>query len=226
MKTWYTLLLLSIQSFAFSQSKNTEWKLKKEVEDLQIYVRKSATSDIKEIKVRYLANASLSNIVAVLKDVSAFPEWIYSCAEARVLERVSDFETIYYSRIAFPFPMSDRDFIAKSKLWQDAKTKEVFIKVTGDYQYLPPKKDLVRLPKLVINWHIKPLTAHKAMVEYHLVSDPGGSIPDWATNMAVDKGPTNSMKNFKDMLSKSKYRSAKLSYIKELPEGNGTGMSK
>lgn len=226
MKTWYTLIFLLSQSFAFAQSKNTEWKLKKEVDDLQIFVRKSATSDLKEIKVRYIANASLSNIVAILKDVPAFTEWIFNCSEARVLERVSDTETIYYSRIAFPFPMSDRDFIAKSKLWQDVKTKEIFIKVTGDYHYLPVKKDLVRLPKLVINWHITPITSHKTIVEYHLVSAPGGSIPDWATNMAIDKGPTNSMKNFKDMLSKNKYRNAKLAYIKELPEGNGTGMAK
>lgn len=226
MKTWYTLLLLAIHSFAFSQSKNTEWKLKKEVDDLQIFVRKSATSDIKEIKVRYLANASLSNIVAVLKDVAAFPEWIFNCTEARVLERLSDTETIYYSRIAFPFPMNDRDFVAHSKLWQDAVTKEVFAKVTGDYHYMPIQAKVIRLPKLLINWHITPLTSTQTRIEYHLVSDPGGGIPDWAVNMAIDKGPINSMKNFKSMLSKSKYRNAKLAYIQELTEKKGIEMTK
>ncbi len=226
MKTWCIILLgLSLQVSIFAQ-KNTDWKLKKEVEDLQVFVRKSPTSNIKEIKVRYIANASLSNIVAALKDIPAFPDWIYNCIEARVLERVSDLETIYYSRLAFPFPMSDRDFIAKSKLWQDPKNKNVYIKVTGDYNYLPIKKDLVRLPKLQINWHITPLTSKKAMVEYHIVSDPGGDIPDWAVNMAIDKGPVNSIKNFKEMLQKSKYRNAKLTYIQELPEAASSGATK
>lgn len=215
MKTLYTLLLLLTAFFAFSQPKNTEWKLKKEVDDLQVYIRNSETSLIKEIKVHYVANASLSTIVAALKDVSVFPDWIYNCAEARVLKRISDTETIYYSRIAFPFPMSDRDFIGHSKVWQHSDTKEIFVNVKGDYNFLPLQKGLVRLPKLIINWHIKPIDAHKALVEYHLVSDPGGSIPDWAVNMAIDKGPINSIKNFKTLLTQSKYRAAQLSYIQE-----------
>ncbi len=217
MKTWYTLLLLLTAFFAFSQPKNTEWKLKKEVDDLQVFMRKSENSDIKEIKIRFTAEASLSTLVAALKDVAAFPAWVYNCAEARVLKRVTDTESIYYSRVAFPFPMSDRDFIGHSKLWQDESSKEIFVKVKGDYNYLPVQKGLVRLPKLIINWHVKPLSANKNVIEYHLVSDPGGAIPDWAVNMAIDKGPVNSIKNFKALLLQSKYRYAQLHYIQEMP---------
>ncbi len=205
-------LLLCVPAFG---QKKAEWKLKKEVDDLKIYLRKSESSTIKEIKVTYIAEASLSNIIAVLRDVSAFPEWIYACTESQVLERLSDTETIYYSQIDFPFPMSDRDFIARSKLSQKPDTKEIFIKVTGEYDYLPPKKALVRLPKLLINWHITPISLKKVIVEYRLVSDPGGWIPDWAVNIALDKGPVNSMKKFKEMLTKEKYKSAKLAFIQE-----------
>ncbi|MFN7119502.1 MAG: START domain-containing protein [Saprospiraceae bacterium] len=226
MKVYFTLLCLLAQSLLFAQSKNTEWKLKKEVADLQVFMRNSESSDIKEIKVRFIANASLSNIVTALKDVPAFPEWIYNCAEARLLKRISETESYYYSRVAFPFPMNDRDFIGHSKLWQDEQTKEIFVKVTGNYNYLPQEKGIVRLPKLSINWHITPLTVQKSLVEYHLVSDPGGSIPDWVVNMAIDKGPINTIKNFKDMLSKTKYRTAKLHYIQELPIGNSNAVTK
>lgn len=216
MKTFHLLIFLLGQVLLFAQANKTDWKLKKEVNDLQVFVRKSEDSALKEIKVRYIANASMSNVVSVLRDVPAFPEWIYNCAEARVLERISDTETIYYSRIAFPFPMNDRDFIAHSKLWQNADTKEIFIKVTGDYNYLPIKKDIVRLPKIVINWHIQPLSNGKIQVEYHLLSDPGGSIPVWLVNMAIDKGPVNSMQNFKKMLVKHPYQNARLAYIQEM----------
>lgn len=211
---FFTLFLVSFCCTTLSLAQ-TEWKLKKEVDNLKVYYRESEHSTINEIKVRYIAEASLSNIVAVLKDVPGFTGWIYSCAEARVLEQKSNKETIYYSRLDFPFPMSDRDFIAKSKLWQDATTKEIFIKVIGDTDYLPAKKNIVRLPKLVVNWHIKPLTGKRVQIEYHILSDPGGSIPDWLVNLAIDKGPVNSMQAFKEMLDQAKYRTAQLAYIEE-----------
>lgn len=199
---------------AFGQKKG-DWKLKKEADDFKVYLRKSETSHINEVKVQYEVEASLHSIVAALKDVPAFPSWIYKCAEATVLEKVSDTETIYYCRFDFPFPMSDRDYIARSAVWQNKNTKEIFIVVKGDYDYLPIKNDIVRLPKLAINWHIQPISAQKVRLEYHLVSYPGGTIPDWVVNLAIDKGPVNSMKEFKEMLEKEKYKSAKLAFIQE-----------
>lgn len=210
---FFVFALLVALTPAFSQI--NDWKLKKEVDDLKVYIRKSETSTIKEIKVQYVAEASLSNIVAVLRDVPAFHQWIYSCTEAKVLERKNDTEAIYYSKIDFPFPMSDRDFIANSKLTQNPETKEIVIIVRGNPTYLPAKEGLVRIPTLRINWHITPISLKKAIVEYHLVSDPGGWIPDWAVNMAIDKGPLNSIKNFKEMLTKEKYKSTKLAFIQE-----------
>ncbi len=207
------LALLVVATTAFAQK--NDWKLKKEVDDLKVYFRKGETSGIKEVKVQFEVQASLRTIVATLKDVPAFTDWVYSCTEAELIKRVSDTESIYYSRIAFPFPMSDRDFIAKSRLTQNPNTKEIFVTVTGDYDYLPQKKDVVRMPKLIIKWHIQPVSAHKAIVNYHLVSNPGGSIPEWAVNMAIDKGPTYSMKNFREMLKKPKYQQAQLAYIQE-----------
>lgn len=222
MKFLSVLLLcawLSLPSFA-----QTEWKLKKEVDDLKVYYRQSEHSNINEIKVRYVTEASLSNVVAVLKDIPGFTEWIYACAEAKAIEQKTPNQSIYYSRIDFPFPMSDRDFIAKSKLRQDPETKEIFITVVGDYDYLPEKKNIVRLPQLRINWHIKPLGGRRVQIEYHLLSDPGGSIPDWLVNLAVDKGPTNSMLKFKEMLDKPKYRLAQLAYIEEfVPQSSKSG---
>lgn len=215
MKPKLLFLILSFLAITPAFSQQNDWKLKKEVDDLKVYVRKSETSTIKEIKVQYVAEASLSNIVAVLRDVPAFTDWIFSCTEAHVLERKNDTEAIYYSKIDFPFPMSDRDFIANSKLSQNPETKEIAITVRGIPSHLPEKDGLVRIPTLRINWHITPISLKKAIVEYHLVSDPGGWIPDWAVNMAIDKGPVNSIKNFKETLTKEKYRSTKLAFIQE-----------
>ncbi len=212
MKLSIVLLLAILATSGFAQ---TDWKLKKEVDDLKVYYRQSEHSNINEIKVRYVAEASLSNVVAVLKDIPGFTEWIYACAEANAIEQKTPNQSIYYSRIDFPFPMSDRDFIARSKLRQDPATKEIFITVIGDYDYLPEKKNIVRLPQLRITWHIKPLGGRRVQIDYHLLSDPGGSIPDWLVNLAVDKGPTNSMLKFKEMLNKPKYRLAQLAFIEE-----------
>ncbi len=214
------LLQLSIQA------QSSEWKLKKKVDDLKVYCRKTEGSNIEEIKLNFTINAPLMSVVALVNDVPASTEWVYACKEARVVKQLSPTEMISYGRVSVPFPLSDRDYVVKSKLWQDAKTKEVFINTTHVAGQLATVKDCVRLPKMVIKWRIKPIATQKVQIEYHLVSDPGGTIPDWVVNLAIDKGPVSSIKNMKEILQQPKYRDAKLTYIKNFTNASVTAKAK
>lgn len=216
MKTLLIVFIsILIQSSLLAQT--AAWKLKSEVDDLKVYTRKTEGSNLEEIKVNFIVHFPLMDVVALVNDVPASTEWVYACKEARVVKLTSATEMISYGRVSVPFPMNDRDYVVKSKLWQDAKTKEVFITTTHVSGHVPAVEDCVRIPKMVIKWRIKPVAAEKVHIEYHLVSDPGGTIPDWVVNLAIDKGPVSSIKNMKKLLQTPKYRNAKLSYIKEAP---------
>jgi ribosome-associated toxin RatA of RatAB toxin-antitoxin module len=220
MKT-LSILLIGIFFPFLILAQAAEWKLKKEQDDLRVYTRKTENSGIQEIKVNFTVDASLTSITALLNDVAAMPQWIYACAETRVLKRLSPTEMIYYGRVEFPLTMNDRDYVLQSKLRQDPKTKVVHLTSNNIGGYVAPIEKRVRVPKLLNKWRIQPLSAERVQIEYQLATDPGGSIPSWLINLAIDKGPLQSIKGLKEMVQQPKYRDAKLAYIKDLPKTNG-----
>jgi hypothetical protein len=178
-----------------------------------VYYRK--TADIYELKLTTSIKTSLGGLIQLFAEVENYPLWGYNIVEAKTLKKVSDTEMYYYSRIDFPWPMNDRDVIMHTHLEQNPHTKTVVSKSVSVYDFIHPKKDIVRMPVTRTTWTMTPGTNGWLYIEYYLYSDPGGSIPDWAVNMALDVGPRESIKGIRKLLANPKYQSAKLAYIKE-----------
>jgi hypothetical protein len=135
--------------------------------------------------------------------------------ESRLLKRVSSTEMYYYSRIDFPWPLSDRDIIMHSKMVQDPVTKKVVSTSVAMPDYIPTVKDVVRIRTANTVWTVFPGVGGWLYSEYYIYSDPGGSLPAWLINMAIDVGPRETVKNIRNILRDPKYQNAKLPYIKE-----------
>ncbi len=208
-------LLFSVLAFA---QKPGPWELKKDKKDLKIYVRDSPDSPIKQLKMEFTVEASMSAIVALLQDISAIPEWVYKCPEAYRLKKVNTNEEVYYNLADFPWPLDDRDLIVRSTLVQDSITKVVRSESFNAPTYIPEKEGIVRIPKLHLWWEFTPRINGIVDVEYFLSSDPGGYIPAWIINLALDQGPIQTIKNFRKILKEPKYRDAKLDFISEIGE--------
>jgi len=208
-------LLFSITVFTQAAG---EWELKKNKKDIKVYVRDSPDSPIKQLKMKFTVEASMSAIVLLLQDVAAIPDWVYKCPEAYHLKKISPSEEIYYNRMDFPWPLDDRDLIVKNKMVQDPVTKVVRSESFNSPTYIPEKEGLVRIPKLHLWWEFTPKNNGLVDVEYFLSSDPGGLIPAWMINLAIDQGPTQTVKAFRKILKTPKYQNARLDFISELGE--------
>ncbi|MCG8332097.1 MAG: START domain-containing protein [Chitinophagales bacterium] len=207
-----TLLLLSIFTVN-SIAQNGEWVLQKETDGLKVYLRDASNSNLKEVKIETVFNASVSTIVSLLKDVPVYPEWIYKCTGSKLLKTNSQTSSTYYCKIDFPWPMSDRDFIATSKLWKDPESKRVYLDVKGYPEYIPQKEDIVRIEDIEIHYEFIPQNDGTVKMVYQLHSDPAGSIPSWLVNMVIENGPINTVKGMRRMMSQPKYKNAQLSYL-------------
>jgi len=189
------------------------WKLKSNKDDIAIYTRDVPNSRFKGIKVVCELNASLSQLVAVVMDVNTAVEWVYSTRSAVVLKQVSPSELYYYSEVSVPWPASNRDFIARLKVDQEPHTRVVTILGPVFPDYIPEKKDIVRVRHSEGKWVITPLAKGRIKVEYTLNMDPGGNIPAWLVNMFATKGPSESFRKLKVQLMKPAFAHVHLSYI-------------
>ncbi len=52
-------------------------------------------------------------------------------------------------------------------------------------------------------------------VEYYLYSHPGGSLPSWLVNTAVDMGPRETIKSVRNLLLEPRYQNVRLAHIRE-----------
>lgn len=198
-----------------SQAASSEWELELEEDkaELKIYTRKIEGSSLKEFKGEMLVDTTLSTIVALMLDSDAAPKWMHQCEKFEVVERVEEHHLIIHFINGAPWPVSDRDAVVSSKMYQNPETLEVRIDVKALNDYLPEDDDFVRIPRMAGFWSFTP-QADKVLVRYQVHAEPGGSLPAWLANSVVVDTPQYTMLNMLDMLELDRYKQAEISFIK------------
>ena len=213
MRYWLIGTFLCLVGFV--QAQEAKWELKKDKNDVKVYVREAADSPIKELKMAFEVEANMNAIIALLQDVEAIPDWVYKCSEAHVVKEVSAEEEYYYNRIDFPWPMSDRDFVVRSLLTRDPSNNTMRSESWIAPDMVPEKEGVVRIKELHLWWNFIPKSNGVVHIDYYLKSNPGGYIPAWMVNMAIDQGPLQTIKRFKKALKNPKYKDAKVAFLRE-----------
>lgn len=67
---------------------------------------------------------------------------------------------------------------------------------------LEEKEDLVRISNFKAIWIITPIDTQQLLIDYQVVSEPGGLIPDWLVNLAIAKRPYETMISLKRLMEK------------------------
>ncbi len=197
------VLLISLSVFCEAQS----WQFKKEQDGIRIYLREATNSKsgLKELKITKTFHGDLQTIAAVLSDVDAFPNWVYKCANAKIVKSITDWEIYFYSETKLPWPLSNRDVVLHSKMFLD---NGVLVSESTAVDGIEPKyKGKIRLSYLHSIWTFTPLSNGKITMSYILHSEAGGAIPDWLVNLAIDEGPVKTIQKFLDLIKDEKYQS-------------------
>jgi len=206
------VLIGSSVTLVLAQS-NAGWLLKNDKDNVKVFYKK--TEAVQEIKLVTSLKTTLSGLVDLLSEVESYPIWGYKVIEARLLKRVSATEMYYYSRLDFPWPLADRDLVMHTVLRQDPTTHRVSSTSTAVPNYLPEVPDIVRITEAHTQWLLVPGKDGWVYVEYFLHTNPGGNIPDWAVNMAIDVGPRETIKGLRNLLPQTRYQAARLEYIRD-----------
>lgn len=174
-----------------------EWNLVTEKGDLKVYKRSKAGSKFKEVKIINIFNTDMESMLHELNDIENYVHWVFKCTESYTVKRLSDTEIVTYSLADMPMPIWDRDIVSYSKYRYDEKTGiHSFDSYSpeNDERYVPVKDKIVRVKDYKAYWTLEDLGNNRIKSINIMHMEPGGSIPAWLNNMAITKGPTNSMK--------------------------------
>lgn len=207
------ILIISLLTSSLSAQFGEGWEYKKETDGVKVWTRTPDNSNFKEVLVKTSYEATLSTLVSVGMDISAYDRWVYSTKQAKLLEVVSDTEVIYYSESEIPWPFENRDIVLRSTVEQDPETKIVNIYSKQVFDYMEKKDGIVRVPELIAQWILTPQEDGSIEALYYIKTDPGGNVPAWLMNLFVDRGPVESFGGLRKLSLEEPYKSMKLEYI-------------
>ncbi len=213
MLTKYLTLFLATLLIRFPGSAQNEWILKKDKDSIKVYNRDNEQSKFNELKVEMALKARLSDLAALILDISDYKNWSFNTKSSHVLKQVSPSELYFYSEINSPWPADNRDLSLHLLITQDPVSKTMIIKIKSVPGLIPVKPNTIRVQMSYETWIVTRLDKTRIRIEYQLKLDPGGSVPAWLMNTFSVKAPYETFKNLRQQIQQSKYRNASVPFI-------------
>lgn len=209
-------LLFALLLSASTYGQTSDWELKRDREGITVYTRSVEGSPYKEVRsVGKITNVTLNSLVALIEDFAACPNWADKCAESYLVERESPTQALIYTHNDMPFPVSDRDVVARVRWQQDPDSLSVTMKSTAVAGAVEPIKGRLRLTNANASWEFVPNPDGSFTVINQAHIDPGSSIPGWVTNMLLVDTPFETMKSYLAEVVKPKYQASNIDFVKE-----------
>lgn len=191
------------------------WVLRKDKDAIRIYTRDIENSTFKSVKVTCTIPGTLSQLTALLLDVSAHERWVYNTKSSYLVEQVKENQQIYYSEIDLPWPLANREVVVVMSIVQDPVSKVLQVNIDNAENNIPVKNGTVRVPASSVMWQVTPLEGNQLSIEYVGQADPGGNVPGWVANPFSTKGPFETFKRLRELITSPTYAKASFDFIKE-----------
>lgn len=194
----------------FTQS---TWKLKKEDQGIQVFLRNNKNTAVMSFKGAMTVKSNITAILSVIGDVSSHPRWLYSCRSSQALKSNDQERLLNYIVLDLPWPVLDRDTVMVSSRSQNKITKRVEIKMHAEPKLVLKVPGKVRIETLYGRWLLTPIGNDKVNINYEMTVDPGGNIPIWLINSMIADLPFYTLKNLREVIKEDKYKNAKIKGI-------------
>lgn len=214
----YKLILIFIflsTALPLWSSAQAAWTLKKDKDAIKVYTRDAENSAFKSVKVTCTIPGTLSQLTALLLDVSAHERWVYSTKSSYLVQQVTKNRQIYYSELDLPWPLANREIVVVMNIVQDAVSKVLSVNIDNAENKIPVKSGTVRVPASSVRWKVTPLKGALLSIEYFGQADPGGSVPGWVANPFTTKGPFETFKRLRQLITSPAYAKASFDFIQE-----------
>jgi uncharacterized protein YndB with AHSA1/START domain len=164
------------------------WETEQAGDGVEISSRKVKGHRVREVRVVGEIEAPPAAVYRALADTERYPETMAYVKEARLIAREKDGTPHVYFRVAPPV-VSDRDYTLRLQLVGPGEGRTSFkVAWTPSDRGPPPRDGVVRVTLNTGGWRLEPLDGGgRTRATYQLLTDPAGSVPAFAANMANQK---------------------------------------
>ena len=153
-------------------------------------------------------------LAALVMDLENCPNWAAMCKSAEVIERISPSVCYVRSVNNAPFPVRDRDVVAKVTWFYDRESGKISMHSDAAPEKLPKQKGLVRVKAASSEWHFTPQENGKVLVENYAHVDPNGKVPAWLLNLMIVESPYKTLKKMRELALTGRYKGIELGFVK------------
>ncbi len=188
------------------------WELQRDRDGIQIYTRSVEGSKFKAVKAEMEIDAPIRELVGLVMDTDACPEWAALCKDSEVVQQTSETDLHVYTLNDVPWPVKDRDAVARV-LWSQDEAGIVTMRAELVSGFVPETKKAMRLTYGKTAWIFVPVGPDRTRVisEAHL--DPGGATPAWVTNMLLVDSPFDTMAGMRTLVASGRYQDAQIEFL-------------
>lgn len=186
-------------------SLDNKWEEYLKNDDITLYTRDVPDYKTQEVKVVTIIRSDIEVILAVLNDISSAPEWVPNCKEARLLKRIDENNYYMYRYDHAPWPVSDRDIIARFSIIKNLKEGKITVNIESSNDInVPLRNDCVRICRLRGTWELRRIDRGSTEVSVISVTEPAGNLPVSVGNYASRDVLLKTVQNIRKMVQKEK----------------------
>jgi len=191
----FSLLLFSTN---ITSSEKEGWTLRIQHDDVTVYTKKVADSQIDAFKATTLVNAAYEKVKQIVLDYPNYPKWYQDYKSGEILEQLNQDEIIVHFVINAPFPIKDRDSV--NRVFVQETEERITITLESKPTFIPHNNKQTRMAVSSGQWTLgKEGNQTRVTLEYH--ADPEIPIPSWVSNRYVVQGPVKSLSNLRKHLN-------------------------
>lgn len=150
------------------------------------------------MRLETVIEANRDEIVEYTKQIESLPDWVYACAQTKLLESTAE-ETIYYTVTDMPFPMTDRYAVAIKKMTFDEDSNTI-VSVTKPHESYEIESDLVKVEDFEAQWNFTYLDENSTKIVYVIMTNAAQGFPNWLKEKVIKTGPFTSLENLKSIM--------------------------
>lgn len=169
---------------------------------------------MKQLRARAVIDAPVEVVYEVLDTADKFNEWFGDCVLQKTVKRISKYEKISYHVVDTPWPLRDRDFIARVTTKPDWKGGKVVSRIDSigppedsgwGMDDLTKKEGRVRMRVMHGVFILRRMDPGRTDFTYMAIGDPGIALPAWMLNLFSTRQPFETIKKLKKQVMKKIY---------------------